>query len=418
MTAPIFGMQFSRPQDEPVPVLNADFSKMLLIETSSDADNAKFPIGEPVRFSSSDTAFTSKLGTGPLADAVRGVNAQLTGVNRGADVTVWRVAEGVSATPQTKLEQTSANIVAALAQVASVPSVVNATPRLVWAGRTAWRPDMNTANPVIAALDPALAKLLAISVVDVDDTSSANAIDARETMNSERLMPVGIAARVFEGVTLVTRPMGPRILGLFARVDNENEGKPFDPIANRPLYGLAGLSRKIPFSLLDGSTEGQQMLDGEVSIVVPGEVNVDGAVADGGFTFIGTDNTATGDLWKQIHQVRGADAITVEIMQITRQFLGRKITADMVESWINSIAFKLRDHKADDDILGYTPQSQMFRADKNSPENIRLGTLTVNIGIEPAPVFKLANHEIRRYRPAVEGLIGDIMARLATTTSI
>lgn len=409
MTAPVFGMQFTRPQDEPVPVIGADFSKSLLIETSPDADAPTFPIGEPTRFSSSDPTYTSKLGTGPLADAVRGINAQLSGLNAGADVTVIRVAESTEELAQDRLEETSANIVAALANVSSVPSHVNATPRLIWTGRTSWRPDMNTANPIVAALPAACEKLLAVAPVDVDDTSAANAIDARETMNSQRLIPVGVAARVYEGVSLVTRPMGPRVVGLFVRNDNDHGGKPFDPIANRPIQGIAGLSRKIPFSLLDGSTEGQQMLEGNVSIVAEGEVGVDGAVADGGFVFIGTDNTETGELWRQFHQVRGADYITVKIMQITREFLGRKITADHTEAWLNSIGFMLRDHRAADDILGY---ERKFRADKNSPEQIRLGHLTVNIGIEPAPAFKLANHEIRRYRPAVEGLVAEIIARM------
>ncbi|WP_172123231.1 phage tail protein [Devosia sp. 919] len=403
MSTPVFGMTFARPDDDPVPILGADFSKALLIETSADADAIVFPLGQPVRFSSTDATFTSKLGTGALADAVKGINAQLGPFNIGADVTVVRVAEGGS------VAATAANIVAVLADVASIAFVVNATPRLVWAGRTAWRPDADALNPVIAALPAALNSLLAIAVVDVDDTSAANAIDARETMSSERIIPVGVAARVYEGETIVTRPMGPRILGLFMRADNETGGDPFDPIANRTVYGLAGLSRKIPFSLLDGSTEGQQMLESEVSIVVAGESGVDGSIADGGFSFIGTDNTTTGELWKQIHQVRGADYITVELMQITRQFLGKKVSADLAEAWIQSIKFKLRDHKANNDILGYDVQ---FRANKNSPENIRLGHLTVNLGIEPAPAFKVANHEVRRYRPAVEGLVADIIARL------
>jgi len=406
MTAPNFGMTFSRPNSEPVPVTGADFSKMWLIEASADADATVFPIGVPVRFSSSDEVKVAKLGTGPLRDAVRGINSQLTGLNVGADVTVTRIAEGAN------VAATCANIVAALQTAGSVPALVDATPRLVWCGRTAWRVNADTVNPVVAALPEALEKLLAIAVVDVDDTSSANAIDARETMSSQRLMPVGVAARVYEGETLVTRPMGPRILGLFARVDNENGGRPFDPIANRAIYGLAGLSRRIPFSLLDGSTEGQQMLDAEVSIVVPGQVNVDGAAASGGFTFIGTDNTDTGELWKQIHQVRGADLITVEAIQITREFLGRKITVDMVEAYVNSILFKLRDHKAADDILGYN--RKVFIPDQNSPENIRLGRLKLDLGIEPAPSFKRADVAIHRYRPAVEGLISEIVARLGT----
>lgn len=406
MTAPQFGMQFSRPADEPVPTLGADFSKILLIEASADANATTFPIGTPVRFSSTDTAFTSKLGTGPLADAVAGINAQLTGVNRGADITVVRVTEGANAAA------TAANIVAELGKVAAIPSAVGATPRLIWAGRTSYRLNLDAVGPVVAALPAACEALLAVAVVDVDDTSTLNAIDARETMNSQRLMPVGVAARVYEGVNLVTRPMGPRVLGLFARVDNENGGTPFNPIANRAVYGLAGLSRKIPFSLLDGSTDGQQLLDAEVSIVVEGEVNVDGSIAEGGFVFIGTDNTETGELWKQIHQVRGSDYIMVELIQITRQFLGRKITADLVEAYINSILFMLRDHKAADDILGYN--RDVFIPDQNSPEQIRLGRIKLDLGIEPAPVFKRADIDIRRYRPAVEGLVADIFARLNT----
>ena len=406
MSNPIFGMSVARPNDEPVPTAGADFSKMLLIETSPDADAATFPIGKAVRFSTSNAAILPKLGTGPLRDAVSGINAQLTGLNVGADVTVVRVTEGAS------VPESVANIVAALDKVGDIPSQVNATPRLVWAGRTAWRADGVTTNPIVAALPAALEKLLAVAPVDVDDTTAAKAISARETMNSQRLLPIGMAARVYEGANLVTRPMGPRVLGLFARVDNENEGKPFDPIANRALYGLAGLSRPVAFSLFDGSTEGQQLLDAEVSIVVPGEVNVDGAIAEGGFTFIGTDNTDTGELWKQIHQVRGADYITVKLIEITRRFLGQKITVDMAEAYINSILFMLRDHKAAGDILGY--DRRVFRPDQNSPENIRLGRLKLDLGIEPAPVFKRAAIDLRRYRPAVEGLVADIVARLNT----
>lgn len=403
MSAPTFGMTFQRPSDEPVPVIGADFSKALIIETGTGASNVEFPVDTPVRFSSSDTDAVAALGTGNLLDAVKGISSQLSGLNAGADITVVRVAEGAD------VAATSASIVNILSGVSSIPSAVNATPRLIWAGRTAWRVNLDTTNPVVAALGPACDKLLAVSAVDVDDTAAAKAIDARETMSSQRLMPVGVAARVYEGATLVTRPMGPRVLGRFIRTDNDNGGKPFDPIANQPVLGLAGLSRKIPFSLLDGSTEGQQMLEAGVSIVAEGEVGVDGSISDGGFVFIGTDNTETGELWKQIHQVRGTDYITVKMMQITRQFLGKKVSADLAEAWLNSLRFMLRDHNADNDILGWNVD---FRASKNSPEEIRLGHLTVNLGIEPAPAFKVANHEVRRWRPAVEGLVSEIIARL------
>ncbi|KZM39057.1 phage tail protein [Labrenzia sp. OB1] len=408
MTTPTFGMSFTRPDDEVVPALGADFSHVLIIETSEDASAVEFPEGEPVRFSTSDAAKVNALGTGLLADAVNGIHDQLNDLNSGADVTVVRVAEGVDTAT------TAASIAAVVNDIASIPSKVNKTPRIVVAGRTAWRPDLNTTNPVIAALEANLGKILAVAPVDVDDTSTSNAIDARETMSSERVMPIGVAARIWDGVQTVTAPMAPRVAGLMIRIDNQvGAGKPFHPFANRSLFGLAGISRKIPFSTLDGSTEGQQLLAANVAIVAEGETGVDGAVADGGYKFIGTDNAQTGELWEQIHQVRGTDYIITQFIEITNQFLGRRIAADTVEAWINSFAFALRDHVNEGNILGYSSKSEMFEKSQNSPESIRLGTLKLTIGIEPAPVFKLAQHEIRRWRPAVEGMVNEIIARLA-----
>jgi len=406
MTEPTFGITQSRPDHEPVPVLGADFSKALLIETSQDAIADTYPLNEPVRISTSDPQAVSDLGTGLLADAVHGINAQLQGLAHGADVTVVRVEEGGDAAA------TMANIVSVLNSAGSIPSKVNTTPRLVYAGRTAADTGSDL-NPVLAALPAACEKLLAIAPVDIGGDSAAACVAVREALSSQRLMPIGVGVRVYEEGEAVTRPAAPRVVGLFMRVDNASEGKPFNPVAMRPLYGIAGLARDIDFSLLDGSTEGQQMLEGEVSIIARGESGVDGAAGDGGFYFIGTDNAATGELWKQIHQVRGADYLTVKLVQITQQFLGRPVTVDIAEAYANSILFMLRDHKAAGDILGYN--RDVFTPGKNSPEQIRLGRIRLDIGIEPAPVFRRAHHEIHRYRPAVEGLVAAIVNRLNVT---
>lgn len=72
----------------------------------------------------------------------------------------------------------------------------------------------------------------------------------------------------------------------------------------------------------------------------------------------------------------------------------------------------LRDHKAAGDILGYG--KDVFIPSQNSPEQIRLGRLKLDLAIEYAPVFKTAAIDMRRYRPAVEGLVADIVARLNT----
>lgn len=419
MSAPVFGIINTRPNDEPLPVVGADFSKISMVSTSEDADSSLFPIDEPVRFSTSDLKYTTALGSGYLADAVRGISAQLSELQVAADVTVVRVAEGSASEPQQKLEQTIANMIGSGASRTGIhalrdaPSHVNATPRIVLTpGYDAWRPDSNSANPILAELPAILNGLLAIAVADVSDGSRDAAIAARETVQSERIMLVGTGARVYEGTEnpqVVTRPMAPRIAGLFARTDHAHGGKPFHPIANQPVYGIVGPSRPIEFSITDGAVEGQQLLAADIGIVVRGETGVDTAIADGGFVFIGTESCAEGELWSQIHQVRGADYITVKLMRLARQFLGKQVNADLVEAWINSIRFMLRDHKAANDILGYDVQ---FKPAMNSAEEVRLGHLTVSPYIEHAPVFRVATHEVRRYRPAVDALVKDIVARL------
>ncbi len=109
MTAPYFGYDTSRPKDDIVAVSGADFSKVGYCSTSDDADPAVFPPDEPVRFTSTDPNYLAKLGTGYLADAVRGLNAQLGGY--GADLTVVRVPEGAGATAAARLAATMARII-------------------------------------------------------------------------------------------------------------------------------------------------------------------------------------------------------------------------------------------------------------------------------------------------------------------
>ncbi|WP_137136611.1 phage tail protein [Rhizobium sp. FKY42] len=408
MTSPAFGMTFTRVMTEPMPVIGADFSKVLIIDTSEDASASEFRTDEPRRFSSSDAEGLAALGTGLAADAVNGINAQLDSLNRGADVTVWRVPE--KATPAL----TAAAIAEVVNSLAEVPRKAKATPRIVIAGRTAFRPAPNLASPVLTALEANLGKILAVSPVDVSDLSYEAAVSDREFLSSERIMPIGVAARVYEGANVVTRPMAPRVAGLMIRVDNENQGLPFKPFCNRAIYKLAGTSRDIAFNLLDASVEGQRLLASNIAIVDQGETEVDGAVSDGGFVFIGMDNAQTSTLWEQIHQVRGTDYITTQLIRLAREYLGKNtIDVPMVEAWINSIAFMLRDHKVDGNILGYAPKAKMFRKDQNSPENLRLGRLALDIAMEPVSGFKLAEHTIRRYREANEILLDDIITGLA-----
>lgn len=425
MTAPVFGLATSYPADDTVAVLGADFSKVGFVSTSADADATVFPLNVAVRFTSTDPLYLAKIGTGYLADALAGLNAQLRGF--GADVIVVRVAEGTGTDAAARLAGTFANILGdaglqtGLYALRAAADTVKAMPRLIAVpGYTAQQPDgTSVANPIVAALPEHLDAMLAVAVVDVAPGTKELAIAARETMSSKRMIPVGVAARVYKTIsgvsTPVTMPMSPRILGLFVRRDNEAAGKPFEPIANQPIYGLADTSRPIAFSLRDGASEGQVMLAADVSIVVRGETaNID-AIADGGFVFIGTESAETSDLWSQFHQVRGQDYLDVKVQKITRQFLGKRVTPQVAEAWLNSLGFMLRDHVAAKDILGFAID---FPKALNSAEEVRLGRLTIQSYVEPAPVFRVATNIVRRYRPAVDALVDAIIAQAGTQSAL
>lgn len=419
-----FGYSTSRPLDEPVPQSSPGWSGVGIVTTSNDASPAYFPINRPVRLNSKDPLFLANAGAGYLKDALLGLNSQLSGA--GADVVAVRVAEGTSEVASTKLDQTFANILgdpgakSGLWALRTAPAVCKMTPRLIMVpGYTSPRSNGTASpNPIIPALPEHLEALKAIAVVDVNTASKETAIDSREKVNSYRMLLVGVSCRVFENVdgaaTLVTRSMSPRVIGRFVVTDYANEGKPFLPIANQPILGIADISRPIAYIMDDPSSEGQILLSNDVSIVVAGDTG-DGAIADGGFTFIGVESAGTSDLWSQIHQVRGADYLDAKMAKITRQYLGGKITPRRAEAWLTALGFMLRSHVNDEDILGFKLD---FPKVINSVEDVRLGELAIETNVEPSPVFRRARNTVRRYRPAVDALIDAIVARAGSISAV
>lgn len=425
MTSPTLGIINQRLANDTIASSRIDFSKFLAIDVSADADAATFPIGKPVRFSAADTAFTSKLGTGPLADAVAGAQAQLGTTS--VDVTVMR------ATADADHEVEASNIIDLLDNALTIPTEVNATPRLVHIGQTHWMPDANHANPVVTALIPLLEAFRAFSVVQAPDASLESAVAWREKISTQRIHGVSARAEVWDTATsaYVTKSMAPRILGLGMRMDQAMGGYPFDTWCNQPIYGIGGVTRPVAYSLEDGAVEGQQLLAADLGIVVAGEIGVDQAIADGGFTYLGFSSFGSdADYWSQYHQLRSLDYVTVEAMKITREILGRRATPARVESWILSLRRMLGDHVANSRLLGAAVNFPIADSDAieavlqtltgqtegvNTVESFRDGNLLGVMSIEPAPVIKVVTHQFRRYRAAVEQALAAILASVSAT---
>lgn len=258
-----------------------------------------------------------------------------------------------------------------------------------------------------------LDRLLAHAVVDGPATSRQAALDWRETIQSDRIIPVDPAVRVsVADGSIVTRPLSARVLGIGVRRDHEKGGKPFHSWANQPVRGIVGPSRPIGFSLTDGATEGQELLAANVGVLLRGEGGVDDAIASGGFVFVGTDNAGEDELWRFYNVMRGRDYIHLLYLKALRFYLGRfNISGQTLQSIANTMNFALRDLKADNDIIGYEPVT--FPVDQNPAEALRAGNITVRFRAEEAPVLRRIDILSARYRPALEDMIGQLATQLA-----
>lgn len=268
------------------------------------------------------------------------------------------------------------------------------------------------ANPICVELPAVCAALLAHAVVGGPGTTKQDAIDWRETINSDRLIPVDNYARVMDGTQTVEEDAAARVMGIGVRVDYQNLGVPAHSWANQPMQGIVGLKRYDAFSLTDGATDAQELLALNIGVIVRGELGVETAIAQSGYIYIGTDNAGDDPLWQFYNVTRMRDYIHLALLKSLRKRLGvSNITPHSVQAIENDITFFLSDLKADENILGFRVG---FEKDKNSPEELRLGHLRIYFQCEEPPVLRRLTLDSRRYRPALEEMLDTLISQANT----
>ena len=484
MTNPTFGIQITRDDNEPRPVVASDMSVVGLVGTAPEADADVFPLNESVLIYSSDADSLAALGdSGTIVDAINLLNAQLADNQVSAKVVIVRIDAGAAAV------NTIDNILgdagdksglfalleagpklgviprligvpgythqrfAGIASVSGLTGGANYTsvPTVTFSGGSPVRPAVATAvvsggvvtginfvdrgiyttaptigftggggtgaaatavlddlaNPVCAALPSILAKLLAHAVVEGPGTNATAIKDWRESVLSERLIPIDGWCKVFEGTDIVVKPGVGYVLGIAVRRDYEKRGIPGHSWANQPVQGIVGPARNVNFSLTDGATEGQDLLSNNIGVLLRGELGVETAIASSGFVFVGTDNAADDAVWQFYNVTRMRDYIHLGLLKTLRYYLGKyNITGHTIQAVLNTITFFLRDLKADENLLGFKVG---FEKDKNSPENLRLGRFRCYFAAEEPPVLRRIDIDSRRYRPALENFINNLV---------
>jgi phage tail sheath protein FI len=265
------------------------------------------------------------------------------------------------------------------------------------------------ANPLCAAFPTICEALLAHAVVESTGSSVTASQQWRETLNSERLIPVHGGVKVQDPVTgdIVVRPQAPRVIGIGVRRDYE-KGAPFHSWANQPMYDIVGPQHSLTFSINSGANEGQILLSSNIGVLVSGQIGNDFAIADGGFLFVGTDNAGDDPEWMFYNVTRGRDFLNIAAIRGVRIFLGREnIDGQAVQKLVNTLRFMLRDFKSDNKILGYQVK---FLGNDNNREEIRKGKLRIRFRAEEPPVMRRVDILSGRMPEAVDALVADLEA--------
>jgi len=269
------------------------------------------------------------------------------------------------------------------------------------------------ANGVCATMPTILDRLTANFLPEGPTSSRQAAIDWLETLPRHPgiMHPLRQVAKVLgsDGV-VVEKPLSPYIIGKYVSRDAEFDGVPGHSIANQSINGLVGVSPTIPMSLTDESVLGQADIGLGFGIVFRGDVGVDGALTDGGYTFWGTDNMSEASEWMFVNVKRMRDYLELMQVKAMRYYLGRfNITLQTVEAIINTMKSQLSVLRANGDILDFRVA---FSPDVNSPEELRLGNLDLIFKAEEPPVLRKITLRSRRYREALENMTRQISVLL------
>lgn len=267
------------------------------------------------------------------------------------------------------------------------------------------------ANPLCAALPAVCSALLAHAVVG-GPPAKRDVINWRETLGSERLIPVDAWRKVDNGNGGAREDDGvAAILGAQARVDFKRGGYPFHVAAGQQIYGTIGLKNYFPFSLTDGATTGQDLLASHIGVIERGELGVETAVAASGFVFVGAFNAGSDPSYWFYNKSRGRDWLHLALLKSIRLRLGvENVEPHQVQAVLNDMAVVCADMLRNGGSVGYRVG---FEAAANDPTNLRQGKFRVFVANEgPAPIMQVTIDSRPNYT-ALEAELATLVAQAA-----
>lgn len=292
------------------------------------ADNAAFPMDEPVRISTDDPDQIAKLGDGIAKDTI----SQISSEGIVTDLLFVRTPHSELADPAAKLEAEINGIVGSAGAKTGMWALLDAKAHtgginglepgcILSPGYMSHRLD-GAANAVATAASAVANKIIdCIVFADTPVTTREAAIewaaDFASAMNVVACYPQGI---VNLGAGNVTRSLSPHVAAAMIRRDKE-VGNPYKAFWNRPLQGILGPSVPV------GYTDGEISSDANVLNQAGVGTIIEGRHLWAPFT-TATDPTVAP--WRSIKKIRTRRAVEKSVLRPMRQYLSEDVHPDTV----------------------------------------------------------------------------------------
>lgn len=227
----------------------------------------------------------------------------------------------------------------------------------------------DVANAFISALNTVTAKIRARAYIHGPNTTNAEAVRFRNTINSDRILIVDPKAlKNVDGVPVV-RPMASVFAGVRARVVAGDEGVS-GSVSNKLTRTIDGVARTIAYP------DDANYLNGHQVATVINE--------RGGFRTWGSRLATDNDLWAFDSVRATADMVNEGLEDIYFQWVDKKFTAANLKMMLEDGNALLRDFKLNNDILG----GRVWLGAQNTPTLNAAGNVYLGVEFEPVGLME------------------------------
>lgn len=356
------------------PIRTVSTAVIGVVCTSTDADEAAFPLNKPALVTNVLAAIGKAGTSGTLAPTLRAIADQTNPV-----VIVVRVDEGAEE------GDTTSNVIGSMedGQFTGMQALLAAQAQLGVRPRILAVPGLDT-QAVATALAVVAKKLRAMAYVSAGpSTDVAEAVLYRDNFAERELM---IIWPDFVAWDSTAEPPGPatayataRAVGLRAKIDEEQGWH--KSLSNVAVAGVTGLSLDVHWDLQDPDTDAGILNSGGVTTLVNAN----------GFRFWGNRTASDDPLFVFESATRTAQVLADSIADAMMTFIDKPMHPQLVRDIIESINAKFRELKANGYILG---GSAWYDESVNTEATLKEGKLYIDYDYTPVP--PLENLQLRQ----------------------